>query len=181
MGKWTKILPDGRGGFDVWKDWTLADEFMQNYGMRWLGGAILAVLFSLFMPVLIMFSYPMDSHKGRIANMITGLIVSVIMVLDYFGGGLVWCWLHSDLMWLFELGVTINLSLFVVQIILLVFANQISPLIEEGVINPIFYIAVILVVSYILFPMLDGIVVGNAATEPATILTNIFESLKGVK
>jgi len=178
MAKWTKILPDGKGGFDVWDNWDLTDEFMQNYGMKWFGGLLLAAVFSLFMPVLILFSYPMDSHKGRIANLITALIVSVVMILDFYGGGLLWCWLHSDLLWVFEFAVTVNLSLMVITIFLLVFSNRISPLLEEGVINIFFYLVIISVVYGILYPMLDGLVVGHGATEPAKILEFLYEKLK---
>ena len=87
--KWIKILPDGRGGYNIFKDWTTGHE---------LAGKILPLI--LLLPVLLVIGLvfpglmwlwgPTELDKKLLPNTVNGLILSALTLLDFSFGGPVW-------------------------------------------------------------------------------------------
>ena len=87
--KWTKILPDGKGGYNVFKDWSLGDDAMMVIWPIILKVAI-GFLMSLFLPAILWVLIPLEYTKQNVEHTIVSLIVSLLFFLDYWFGGIIW-------------------------------------------------------------------------------------------
>lgn len=91
--KWTKILPDGKGGYNVFDNWTHGDEMMRKVVPIILFLPII-LTFSLFLPAVLWFIIPLNYTKENHENTYLGLGVSLLFFLDYWLGGPLWSVFH---------------------------------------------------------------------------------------
>ena len=87
--KWTKVIPDKKGGFNVFDNWTNGDD---------LGSAILPfifkipllLLFGLLVPGLMWLIAPFESDEKIVQNRNFGIVAAIITTLDFTFGGPIW-------------------------------------------------------------------------------------------
>lgn len=178
MAKWNeKLLPDGKGGFNVWKDWNSNDDFMHYHGASWMGSVLAVGLFYFFLPVILLFIYPTNNHKSRITDLIGIIISGLVLTIDYYNGGIFW-YCTKELVWFREFWAATCISLVIIASIMLIFSNQISPLMEEGLPNILLYCAVAAITKYFLHPIIHDLISGEYATQFSPALISIGDLLK---
>ena len=107
--KWTKVMPDGKGGYNIFDNWTNGDD---------LGSAILPfiikipifLVFGLLLPGILWLIAPLESEDKMVSNTISGIVASVITLLDFSLGGPIWMFLSEDLTNVYVFFGTLNLA-----------------------------------------------------------------------
>lgn len=121
--KWTKVIPDGKGGFNIFDDWTNGDD---------LGSAILPFIIKiplflflgLLLPGIIWLIAPFESDKNIVKNRKTGMVAAIIATLDFSLGGPIWMFLSDDLSYVYIFFGTLNLMFLFGDIIITAFYTK---------------------------------------------------------
>ena len=92
--KWLKSFPDGRGGFDS-MEWDMGDV-----GMEYVINIFKYIFFGVFIywvfAPLVLFLLPAENHKeNRVGLIKLGIASGVILLLDYWFGGVLWLFFNS--------------------------------------------------------------------------------------
>lgn len=87
--KWTKILPDGKGGYNVFDNWTHGHEMMRAILPLILLIPVILV-FTLFLPLILWILIPGEYVKTNHEHTFVALGLSFLFFLDYTLGGLLW-------------------------------------------------------------------------------------------
>lgn len=165
MSKWTKFMPDGKGGYNAFENWGMGDEVMYQGGWKIITAIVGGLFFSIIATPLLLFLYPLDSHRHRYEITVAGLIMTTVFILDYLFGGVMWAlFTHEgseNLISAFEFFAALNASLLVVYIILFVLFRQITSMLPEITPSPIFWGAIIALVYFVLYPLFDTMLAGN--------------------
>ena len=169
MSKWTKFMPDGKGGYDAFDDWNLSSEFLYRSGGNILSIILVGIIFSILVSPICMLIYPLCSNKERFDYSVGCLVTSVLFLLDYFCGGIFWyAFMNPDnpttVEW-FEFLATLHASLIVIWVLLLFNFKTIVRVLPEISGNPIFWGAVIALIYFVLYPLFDGMIYGNYSDE----------------
>ena len=93
--KWTKVMPDGKGGYNIFDNWTNGDD---------LGSALLPfilrlpliMLFSLLIPGILWIIAPLEEERELRTNTIIGILASILTLLDFSLGGPMWTILSDN-------------------------------------------------------------------------------------
>jgi len=93
--KWTKVMSDGKGGYNIFDNWTNGDD---------LGSALLPfilkiplyLLFGLLLPAIMWAIAPLSDERNMIINTKVGLVASIITLLDFSLGGPMWTLLSDN-------------------------------------------------------------------------------------
>lgn len=89
MSKFTRILPDGEGGYRVFENWTTGnDTFMKIFPLLLVIPLIL--FFGLISPLIFWLLIPLSYVKDNHENTIWALVISFLIFLDFTFGGIVW-------------------------------------------------------------------------------------------
>ena len=165
MSKWSKFMPDGKGGYNSFEDWGMGEEIMYQGGWKIVTAIFGGLFFSILIAPLLLFIYPLDSHTHRYQFTIFGIIMTIIFLLDYFFGGLMWAlFTHegdANLISAFEFFAALNASLLVIYIILYIGYRQITSLLPEITPSPLFWGSIIALIYFVLYPIFDGMLSGN--------------------
>jgi hypothetical protein len=90
MSNWDKLVPDGKGGFDLLKGWGFGRELLHRGGAQILVYLFLMPFIGPLFPILFLLSYVIRTKEGKIENCVTGGILSFVFLLDFWLGGLSW-------------------------------------------------------------------------------------------
>lgn len=165
MSKWTKFIPDGKGGYDAFEDWGMGEEVMYQGGWKIITAIFGGFFFSLIAAPVLLLIYPMDSHRHRYEITIAGIIMTVMFLLDYLFGGIMWALFthegNANLISALEFFAALNTSLLVVYIILYFGYKEITSALPEITPSPIFWGAIIALVYFVLYPLFDKMLAGN--------------------
>lgn len=93
--KWTKVMSDGKGGYNIFDNWTNGDD---------LGSALLPfilrlpliMLFSLLIPGVFWIIAPLSDERNTRANTKIGILASILTLLDFSLGGPMWTILSDN-------------------------------------------------------------------------------------
>ena len=93
--KWTKVMSDGKGGYNIFDNWTNGDD---------LGSALLPfilrlpliMLFSLLIPGVLWIIAPLEEERDTRANTKIGILASILTLLDFSLGGPMWTILSDN-------------------------------------------------------------------------------------
>ena len=93
--KWTKVISDGKGGYNIFDNWTNGDD---------LGSALLPfilrlpliMLFSLLIPGVLWIIAPLEEERDTRANTKIGILASILTLLDFSLGGPMWTILSDN-------------------------------------------------------------------------------------
>lgn len=93
--KWTKVMSDGKGGYNIFDNWTNGDD---------LGSALLPfilrlpliMLFSLLIPGVLWIIAPLSDERNTRANTKIGILASILTLLDFSLGGPMWTILSDN-------------------------------------------------------------------------------------
>jgi len=90
MSIWSKLTPDGKGGFDLLSNWNIGTEVLYRGGAKLIFFMAFACLFGPLFPLFFIISYPIRTLEGKVENVVTGGLLSLIVLLDYWLGGIGW-------------------------------------------------------------------------------------------
>lgn len=121
--KWTKIIPDKKGGFNVFDNWTNGDN---------LGSAILPfliripllLLFGLLLPGIIWLIAPFESDEKIVQNRKASIVAAVLTTLDLAFGGPLWMFLNENTAHIHIFFGALNLAFLFCDITVTVFYNR---------------------------------------------------------
>ena len=180
MGKWTKFMPDGKGGYDVFDNWSLSSEFLYRSGGNILSIILVGILFSILIGPICMFIFPLCSNKERLEYSVGCIVTSALFLIDYFFGWILWyAFINSEnenvIRW-FEFLATLHLSLIVIWIIILFNFKQIINFLPEITPNVLFWGIVFGIVYFVTYPLFDGMIYGNYSEDIIRFLKPILKS-----
>lgn len=180
MLNFSKFKPDGKGGYDYYDEWKVSDEFMDGIGGRIFAGVGAAVFLSILISPICMFIYPLSSNRDRYSYHIGGIVASSLFLIDYFNGGILWHVFTNPkdemLIGWFEFLATLNASLIVIWVLLLINFRTIVNVLPEITGNIIFWGFVVGLIYFVLFPIFDGVIYGNYSDEIASFLKPIVQN-----
>lgn len=179
MSKWTKFMPDGKGGYDSFDDWNLSSEFLYRSGGNILSMVLVGIIFSILLSPICMFIYPLSSNKERFEYGVACIITSFLFLLDYFFGGILWyAFMNPDnpttVEW-FEFLATLHISLIVVWFLLLINFKEIVNVLPQSRPNIIFWLGVVGLLYFVLYPLFDGMIYGNYSDDIVWFLKPVLE------
>jgi len=92
--KFTKILSDGNGGYNLFDKWTTGDDTFAKIFPILLALPIILFI-SLILPIIFWLIAPLSYVKENHENTYFGLMVSLLFFLDLWFGGLLWTVFHT--------------------------------------------------------------------------------------
>ena len=121
--KWTKVIPDGKGGLNIFDDWTNGDR---------LGSAILPfliripllLLFGLLLPGITWLIAPFESDEKIVQNRKASIVASTLTTLDLAFGGPIWMFLSENTSHIHIFFGALNLAFLFGDITVTVFYNR---------------------------------------------------------
>lgn len=175
MSKWTKFMPDGKGGYDAFSDWSLGNEVIYR-NSSFLTKIFFGLPFAIVTPVLMLLIYPITDVLGKLENIITSIIISFVFLLDFWFGGPLWILFEtSGTSGAHEWLAALHASLIAVNIILYFATPRLDGLIDFNELTFVYFIAVGLLIYFILFPIFDGNM--DAANAPMYMLKELYNAM----
>lgn len=95
MSNWDKLLPDGKGGYDLLRGWGFGRELLYRAGGKVIVFLFLIPLIGPIFPLFFLLSYPIRTMEGKMENCLTGAILSFVFLLDFWLGGIGWIFFDS--------------------------------------------------------------------------------------
>ena len=166
--KWTKVFPDGKGGYNVFDNWSLTDDILSKLFPLLLLIPTIA-LFGLILPAFFWLTITMHYRKDNIINMYVSIGTSVLFFLDYRLGGLLWCFSHSTEM-------ESILDFFAILHLLFLIGNVIRfNYYKSGIeVLPFFLFAPLIFIMYFGYDMLNAIVKTMCSSTPMSWFAEMF-------
>tara|TARA_R110000803_G_scaffold74903_6_gene139141 strand:+ start:1213 stop:1752 length:540 start_codon:yes stop_codon:yes gene_type:complete len=90
----TKIKPDGNGGYNLFEKWTIGDDILVKI-LPMILALPLILFISLILPMIFWLIAPLSYVKENHENTYFGLTVSLLFFLDLWFGGLLWTVFHT--------------------------------------------------------------------------------------
>ena len=158
--KFTKIISDGNGGYNLFDDWTTGqDSIMKIFPMLIMLPIIL--LFSLFLPAVFWLIAPVNTLRNNHKYAYYGIAVSLLFFLDYWFGGLLWTVFHTSEL---EAGLYFFGGLHIVFILINII--RLSVYNSGGELPLIIPFIMVAVSMYFGYDMLTSIAEGMSASTP---------------
>lgn len=182
MSNWTKIISDGKGGFDAFENWNLGNEIIYQGAWKIIFALLFGLIFSSVIPIVLLFIYPYEKVKAQYENIAIGVLVSLLFLLDFWFGGFSWIFFS---IW-FENGMEsainihtwfacLNGSLMITGIILRFTNHYVSPNVDMvGPSKTIFYGVIIVLTYFLLYPVFDSFMGPTRADSPIWFLEEIY-------
>jgi hypothetical protein len=176
MSKWTKLIPDGKGGFDAFEGWNLGLEILYQGAWKLIFGFAFAIVFGALMPLLLFITYPFATEKGRKTNIAISIVASLVYLLDFWLGGVIWTMFGgvesaAFLGWFAQL----NLTLLCLNVICWFISAEFYEKIAFTFSTVIFYVAIFLIGYNFIWPLFDGIA-GSISDTPLWFLEGLFNN-----
>jgi hypothetical protein len=114
----TKLSGDGRGGFNVFENWTTGDESFSKI-LPYLVLLPITIFYFLILPVIMWIIVPLEDDKSNRDNNFVAIIASIIFLLDYMTGGFLWCiFTHTDNLVALEFFGALHVGFLIINLVL---------------------------------------------------------------
>jgi len=187
MSNWDKLVPDGKGGFDLLKGWGFGREALHRGGAQIIAFLFLMPLIGPLFPMVFLLSYVIRTPEGKIENCVTGAILSFVFLLDFWLGGLTWVifktWAVDGIgfaMDAFLFFGKLNLALILVFVILYFLTQYIANMVDlVTAIGPvlIFFFIVFFIMWKVLIPICGFITDNTVAETPLFFLESFYQDM----
>jgi len=187
MSNWDKIVPDGKGGFDLLRGWGFGREALHRGGAQIIVYLFLMPFIGPIFPMLFLLSYVIRTQEGQIENCVTGGILSFVFLLDFWLGGLSWVFFKSwaidgtgfgmDVLLFFG---KLNLSLILIFIALYFLTPHIGHMIDITISYSsalIFFFIVFFIMWKVVMPICGFITDNTVAETPLFFLESFYQDM----
>jgi hypothetical protein len=179
MSKWTKFIPDGQGGFDAISDWGLGHEVVYQGGWRIIFGVMFGFVFGMLFPIIAIICYPFTNTRNRIVLVSSGILVSVLFLLDYWLGGPLWMlFTASDTVEGHKWFATVGASSLVILVVLWFLTPRLGDNFDILNGGQIYFIVIGVLIYFVLYPFFDSLLESTRADYVIFFLEETFNELK---